>query len=110
MAKIELFGKITEVFPLDFVGANKTAKQEFVLFVPGYVDQFDRDKPVYDEDWLVTIFGGEKVMKYQMTEDTVGRKCKVKVFLNSKRIPAKEAGGKDFFPVSVNVDVIEMLP
>lgn len=108
MAKIKLFGKVTEVFPVEFVGETKTAKQAFVLFVPGYSDPFDRDKKVFDEEWLITILGNDKVLKFGMNDQTIGRKCECEVFINSKRVVAAEDNKDDWFPVSVVLGSIEM--
>ena len=107
MASLELKGKIAWVGPVHLVGENRTQKQEFIFFVPGYVDGFG-DKVGRDENWKISIMG-ENVAKIGMEPRlTVDKKAKVKIYLNSNYLPFVE-GKEPVYIINAVLASIEIL-
>jgi hypothetical protein len=97
MAKIDLKGFVSAVGQIQTIGANNTKKQEVVLHVPAYRDQFDEVKGK-DEHWLIELIGEEIINKYNLNQTNVKMKCKATVFINSRMFTPE--GGKTFYPVN----------
>ena len=88
MPKIPLNGFIEEVGNVHFVGNNNTAKQEILLRVPGYRDEFGEQKGP-DDFWKITIMG-DKIDKWNIHSRHIGSKVKTEVFINSRQYVSKK--------------------
>jgi hypothetical protein len=108
MASIELKAKIVAVGPCDFVGENKTPKQDIIVMVPGFVDGFG-DKVGKDEQWKISVMG-DNVAKLGIAPNAVDKKAKLKVYLNSNCLPAREAGKDDMYIINAVLASIEIIP
>ncbi|MDB4919827.1 hypothetical protein [Mucilaginibacter sp.] len=103
MAKLELKGIVTDVFPVETVGQNQTRKQSLILTVPGYVDEYG-DKKGEDELWRLDAIG-DKIDALNMPAAN-GKKAKISVFINSKKI--SKADGSPMYIINVNINKIEL--
>ena len=106
MASVILKGKIIHVGSVEFVGEKKTAKQDIILFVPGYTDGFG-DKKGIDENWKISIMGKD-VQQGGMAPNRVGEKASMKVYLNSKLVPSK-TGGEDMYIINAVLAEIQFI-
>lgn len=88
MPKIPLNGFIQEVGNVQFVGNNNTAKQEILLRVPGWRDEFGEQKGP-DDFWKITIMG-DKIDKWNIHERHIGSRVKTEVFINSRQYTSKK--------------------
>lgn len=88
MPKIPLNGFIEEVGNVHFVGQNNTAKQEILLRVPAYRDEFGETKGP-DDYWKIAIMG-DKIDRFNIHSRHVGSRVKSEVFVNSRQYTSKK--------------------
>jgi hypothetical protein len=109
MPKVSLNGFVEKVGNVQFVGANNTAKQSFILKVPGYTDSFGEKKGP-DDFWEITVMG-DSIDKFNLHSRHVGSKVKTEVYINSRMFVSKkeETLGKISYIVNVNLASIDFL-
>lgn len=88
MPKIPLNGFIEEVGNVSFVGANNTAKQEILLRVPAWRDEFGETKGP-DDYWKIAILG-DKIDRFNIHSRHIGSRVKSEVFVNSRQYYSKK--------------------
>lgn len=99
MALTKIKGIIKEVLPVQTYGQSGEGRiQTIVIFVPGYVDRYTKEKKTADEEWGVNVFN-ENIEKKGINENSVGKVVEAEITLQGRSFD-KTAGGKAY---SVNV-------
>jgi hypothetical protein len=106
MPKIQLNGFLQEISNVQFVGANGTPKQEIVLLVPGFTNNFG-EKIGQDDLWKISILG-ESIDKFNLYERHAGTKVKTEVYISSRQYTSKKDNSIGYI-VNVNLASIEFL-
>jgi len=106
MPKIQLNGFLQEISNVQFVGANGTPKQEIILLVPGFTNNFG-EKIGQDDLWKISILG-ESIDKFNLYERHAGSKVKTEVYISSRQYTSKKDNTIGYM-VNVNLASIEFL-
>ena len=106
MPKIQLNGFLQEISNVQFVGANGTPKQEIILLVPGFTNNFG-EKIGQDDLWKISILG-ESIDKFNLYERHAGSKVKTEVYISSRQYTSKKDNSIGYM-VNVNLANIEFL-
>ena len=108
MARIELKGQFLAVEPVQQVGSKGTLKQVVIFETPAYRDEYGEVKGE-DEQWELSVMG-DTIAKLGLAGNSVGRKAKVTVYVNSKRYEQKDeitGNIKIFYPVNLVLNKVE---
>ncbi|MGJ1296525.1 hypothetical protein ACR777_20100 [Sphingobacterium spiritivorum] len=105
MAQLTLKGIVKEVSSVEEYGkeSKKGRRQSFILFIPGFVDDFG-EKRGSDEEWQIDIFN-DNIEKYGLNTNTIDKKVEVDVYISGRSYEKKE-GGKGY-AVNVNLKSIK---
>lgn len=106
MPKVPLNGFIEDVGNVQFVGANNTPKQEILLRVPAWRDNFGETKGT-DDFWKITIMG-DKIDRWNLHSRHIGSKVKTEVFIASKQYTSKKDSSIGYM-VNVSLSSIEFV-
>lgn len=107
MAKIELKGTILRVLPVETVGTKNTKKQSVIFQVPAFTDAFG-EKKGEDEEWNLGVIGDKVDTMNLLSQNLQGKKAKVTVYINSKRIT--KTNGEEMHIINANINAIEVVP
>lgn len=108
MARIELKGTFLAVEPVQTVGEKGTLKQVVIFETPAYRDEYG-DIKGQDEQWELVVMG-DSIAKIGIAGNVVGRKAKVTVYVNSKRMELTDEKTKKvkiFYPVNLILNKVE---
>ena len=105
MAKIELKGTIVQVCDVETVGEKSTKKQNIILKVLGYTDEFG-DKKSDDEIWQLSLMGN-RITKFDLQRSHELKKAKVTAYVSSRMV-VKDGGAAMYF-ISANIGDITIV-
>jgi hypothetical protein len=105
MAKIELRGIVKEVTEIENVGKDGTTrKQSLILFVPGFVNDF-QEKIGDDEEWKLDLFN-KRIDTLALNNNLIDKKVVCTVYVNSDFV--KMDDGREFYRVNSNLGDIKL--
>lgn len=106
MATTTLKGIVKEVKPIEYYGeGNQGRRQTLVLFVPGYVNQYN-EKLSQDEIWGIDIFN-KKIEEFGLNSNCLSKKADVEVYLSGKEFDKKDGTGK-MYAISARLKSIKL--
>lgn len=106
MATTTLKGIVKEVKPVEYYGeGNQGRRQTLVLFVPGYVNQY-QEKLSQDEVWGIDLFN-KKIEEFGLNANCLSKKAEVEVYLSGKEFDKKDGSGK-MYAISARLKSIKL--
>ena len=106
MATTTLKGIVKEVKSVEYYGeGNQGRRQTLVLFVPGYVNQY-QEKLSQDEVWGIDLFN-KKIEEFGLNANCLSKKAEVEVYLSGKEFYKKDGSGK-MYAISARLKSIKL--
>ena len=106
MAKLELKGKVMFVGGVETVGKNDLKKQQIIVTVPPYRDEFG-DILGREENWQFSILG-KKVEEFDFDDDMLLKKIHCKGFVNSNTVINED--GDEMYIIEAVLYSFEIIP